>query len=417
MINTLLALAVALGVFFVPNIARSQEKFKTGVSHVRKALREGKIEEALASYVTQARDAEEKALTAESPQQYRKLASSAYATACQAARYAGHFQKAINYCEKGLEIAQKTGDPRTQVKAIGLTVLTYTQKWVGRYKEADRLIDEGFKLVISEPFRSDPWSLRSEAYLYYLRGKILNKQQKYGKAIPLLTKSIYLREAYIAKHLVSEKGNQRSMRTERNGVVLSLRSLAEANRKLGEVEVALKQYQRALSLVKKWELRSNVESNLHGHIGRLHYSENRYPEALESFQRSLALVETRRRRSKVASTSRWIGRVLSKMGKYSEAIVYYDKAIQGVESTRSLLEADYRNSYFEGSLHGYVGIVDAYEQVGNPEKAFDYSERARSRLFLDLLGSRVELSRSTSGLREEEKALNEQLGVIKNKLV
>ena len=416
MINTLLSLAVALGVFFVPNLAQSQEKFKTGISYVRKALREGKITEAVASYELQAREAEEKSLTAESPRQYLMLSSRAYTSACRAARYAGRLQKAINYCEKGLEIAQKTGDPVTQLKAIDSTVLTYTLNRVGRHKEADRLVDEGFKLVISEPFRSDPWSLSSEASLYYLRGKILNKQQKYGKAIPVLTKSIYLREAYIAKHLGSEKGNQRSMREERNGVVLSLRSLAKANRGLGKVELALKNYQRALSLFKEWELRSNVESILHTHIGQLHYREKRYPEALESFQRSLALAETRRRRSTVARTSRQIGRVLSKMGKYSEAIVYYDKAIQGVESTRSLLEADYRKSYFEGSLSGYVGIVKAYERVGKPEEAFNYSERARSRLFLDLLGNRVELSRSKSGLREEEKALNEQLGVIKNKL-
>jgi len=408
--------AVLLGVFFVPNFALSQEKFKTGVSHVRKALREGKIEEALASYETQARDAEEKSLTAESPRQYLMWSSRAYTSACRAARYAGRLQKAINYCEKGFEIAQKTGDPITQLKAISSTVHTYNQKWLGMYKEADRLIDGGFKIVKSEPFRSNPRRLKWEASLYYMRGKILNSQQKYGKAISSLTKSIYLREAYIAKHLASEKVNQRHIKTERNSVVLGLRSLGSANLGLGKVELALKNYQRALNLVKEWKLRSNAESNLHERIGRLHFREKRYSEALESFKRALALQEQRRRRSRIASTSQRIGRVLRKMGKYSEAIVYYDKAIQGVESTRSLLEADYRKSYFERRLNGYVGIVKAYERVGKPEESFDYSERARSRLFLDLLGSRVELSRSTSSLREEEKALNQQLGVIKNRL-
>ena len=61
-------------------------------------------------------------------------------------------------------------------------------------------------------------------------------------------------------------------------------------------------------------------------------------------------------------------------------------------------------------------MVGALLEVGKPAEAFSYIERARSRLFLDLLGSKVELSKAKGDLREEGRALNEQIGAIKAKL-
>jgi CHAT domain-containing protein len=60
--------------------------------------------------------------------------------------------------------------------------------------------------------------------------------------------------------------------------------------------------------------------------------------------------------------------------------------------------------------------MDAVLLAGKPEEAFNYSERARSRVFLDLLGSRVQLSRVRGGLLEEERALNEQIAGLKARL-
>jgi len=406
---------VMLGVFFVPNFAQSQEKFKIGISHVRKALRDGKINEALASLETQAREAEEKALTAEAPESHWRLAAQANVSAGRAARYVGNPQKAITYGEKGFELAQKTGDPTTKILAISSLFHTYNNyNWAGMHGKAARLIDEGFKIIRNEPFRSNPRSFKWEGSLYSMRGRNLYTGQKYREAISQLSKSVSLRETYLAKHLASGKEKRRYTKIERNGIVSTLIYLGRAYFEKGDVEGALVQYQRALHLVNEWRLRSRLQGRLHSDIGKLHFNERRYHEALESFKRGLVLRERRKR--SVADVNGRIANVLGKMGKYSEAIVYYEKAVQGVESTRSLLEADYRKPYFDVSLNAYVGIVDAYEQVGKPEEAFNYNERARARSFLDLLGNKVELARSESGLREEEELLNQQIGAIKSKV-
>ena len=96
MLNTLLALAVALGILFVPNIGQSQEKYGIGTGSVRKALRGGEIEEALAYYEALARESNEKALASGSESDWG-IASKVYHLASIAARYAGQLQKAVTY--------------------------------------------------------------------------------------------------------------------------------------------------------------------------------------------------------------------------------------------------------------------------------------------------------------------------------
>src|SRR5262249_1568182 len=64
----------------------------------------------------------------------------------------------------------------------------------------------------------------------------------------------------------------------------------------------------------------------------------------------------------------------------------------------------------------YASMMRALLSAGKQEEAFNYSERARSRGFLDVLGSKVQLSRAKSGLLAEERALQERIAAIKARL-
>jgi hypothetical protein len=58
-------------------------------------------------------------------------------------------------------------------------------------------------------------------------------------------------------------------------------------------------------------------------------------------------------------------------GKPDEAIRHYQRAIQQIESIRSVLQAEkFRQSYFEGQLRAYVRMMDALLLSGKPEEAF-----------------------------------------------
>src|SRR5262245_42383927 len=146
-------------------------------------------------------------------------------------------------------------------------------------------------------------------------------------------------------------------------------------------------------------------------------SQQNFPRALESFNQALAIAEKQQRPEAIISASTRIGDVLRQIRKFDEAISAYQKAIQQTESTRSLLQSEeYRQSYFDEAVDAYSGIMDALLSAGNREEAFNYSERARSRVFLDVLGSKVQLSRTKSGLFEEERSLNEQVAGLKSRL-
>jgi CHAT domain-containing protein len=138
---------------------------------------------------------------------------------------------------------------------------------------------------------------------------------------------------------------------------------------------------------------------------------------LESFQKALSIAERQQIPAEISSASRNIGDVLWQSGKLDEAITHYQRAIQQIESVRSVLQVEeFRQSYFEGQLRAYVRIMDAFLSAGKAEEAFEYSERARSRAFLDVLGSKAQLSRAKGGLLEEERTLQERIAAIRARL-
>jgi len=159
------------------------------------------------------------------------------------------------------------------------------------------------------------------------------------------------------------------------------------------------------------------EYNLYIGVGRIHFRQRNNPSALKNYKRALVLAETQNVPKAISKASYRIGNILRRTGKPAEAIPYYEKAIQHIESTRSLLESEeYRRSYFGGQIRAYEGIIRTLRKLGNGEEAFNYNERARSRAFLDVLGSKVQLSRANSALLVEERVLQERLAALKTKL-
>jgi CHAT domain-containing protein len=132
----------------------------------------------------------------------------------------------------------------------------------------------------------------------------------------------------------------------------------------------------------------------------------------------LSIAESQQTPIWISSASRNIADVLWQTGKPTEAITHYQRAIRQIESVRSVLQTEkFRQSYFAGELRAYVGVVDALLSTGKPEQAFEYSERARSRAFLDLVGSKAQLSRVKSGLIVEERSLQERIAAVRARLL
>src|SRR5215831_13141023 len=212
--------AVLLASFSLPLLAIgcSAPKYQTTFASYRQAIVQGEVKEALASYESQAREAEKNAQGSLFPQRYWQEAVEAYGLAGNAARAAGQLQKAITYGEKALEMAEKSKNPGSLFRAIATLVPIYRQ--VRNFDKARELIEKGIAVAKGLPPNTDPRAFW-EGSLYAQLGDDLVRRREYEKAIDLLSLSVYLQQSYMGTTQSTSSGN--SPRDGRNPVWLNVR--------------------------------------------------------------------------------------------------------------------------------------------------------------------------------------------------
>lgn len=381
---------------------------------VRDALVQGQIEEALQYYESTARDLEADSRSADP---YRSTLAELYVNAAFAAFHSGYFQKAIEYGQEVLNITSslpRSVAEKPQFRAVSVLIEAY--RFVGKYQRSREYIDRGFALVRQFADLWEDWDRASywEGRLHSKLGAVLNLEGKYREAIAVLSKALALSDGL---SFVPRYDGDFRLQSNRGLLILTLRRLGTAHRRLGEWRQALEQYDRALKAIEEWGHTSQYDSGLYAGVGAIQMEQKLYSSALANFKRALELAERRQpNATEVVARSQQIGQLLEKMGNTAAAIPYYVRAAQGVESIRGRLEFDYRASFFGKELSPHVATVEAMSEIGRIEAAFEFSERARSRLFLDLLGHKVELGRVHGKVGEAGEQLDRRLIAIKNKL-
>jgi CHAT domain-containing protein len=377
----------------------------------RRAIIRGEIREFLAAMEANALEAEKNAATSWFSRRYYLVeASNFYRAASSAASTSGQIQKAISYANNAWELAEKAEDHEVQIQAI--LVLARLHASLEQHAKAREWLEK----VIGMLPQVSPWTRRVswEGQLFRLMGNDFLRNQEFQKAIDSFSYSLQIQESRL-DHL--RRVAPKWVENAQNSVLGSLYSLASAYQGAGEFEDALKAYERGIEFVRRFGAKSTVESGFYQGLGEIYLQKKDFPRALENLKRAFALAESQQRSAALSSASLRIGDVFNQSGKPAEAIAYYQNAIQHVESTRSLLQSEaFRQSYFEGHLDSYFRIMSALLSAGKSDDAFYYGERARSRVFLDLLGNRVQLSRIKGGLLEEERALQERIAGLKASL-
>jgi CHAT domain-containing protein len=406
----------ALAVFIVacaivPGRVSAQSKYEAIPASTMDAIARGEAREALSAMEAQGLEAEKNAASSPSPQRYQVQAARAYSEAARAALSLGQLQKAIAHGSKALEMAEKTQDPGLQTTAIYQLQQSYRS--VGNHAKAREWIDKGIEVTQ----RITDERSRRFSHAGFLRelGIDLLRQGKRAEAIQNTSEALRLFEDYLA--FLNSRPDVRlkfpgALRRTQENIVYTLYRLGLAHQRAGNVEDGIRAYERGLGFIKESGLKTNVEVHLHSGLGDLYLRKKDFPRAQENLEQTLAMAERLRLPNFVYLASSQLGDLNLQTQRPVEAIPYYKKAIDSIESTRSLLESEeFRSSYFEDKRATYGSMIVAQLRAKNSAEAFNYSERARSRAFLDILGSKIQLARSGT-LLEHERALQARISVL-----
>ncbi|MGH9425140.1 MAG: tetratricopeptide repeat protein, partial [Terriglobia bacterium] len=315
------------------------------------------------------------------------------------------------YATKSIEVAPKITSPFNnssgQTRAALRLALAYRQ--LGQFAKSTEWLQKG--LEIAKKIPAGAQKNRFEAILHNELGVDLLRNGAIEEAINNMSYSLQLVE--------SELAQRRRNRSPRENILITMSwvltiadSLGNAYLSAGNSDQAIDTYQRGLGHIQQSKITTQLEGSFYRGLGQAFLGKKDFARAREHLTKALEIAERARDGIVIQQASSDLGDLLRLTQKPAEAIPYYKKAIEIIESTRSLLQSEeLRSGFFEDKRQTYTGMIVAHLDEKKVEEAFTYSERARSRAFLDILGSKVQLSRSGS-LLEHERALQARISVL-----
>ncbi|MDZ8257256.1 CHAT domain-containing tetratricopeptide repeat protein [Nostoc sp. ChiQUE01b] len=171
-----------------------------------------------------------------------------------------------------------------------------------------------------------------------------------------------------------------------NNLGNAYRELYEGNRAenleqaLDYFNAALKFYSRE-TLAQDWAM---VQNNL----ALTYYDQGQIELAIVCFRLSLEICTPTTLPTDCLQYGGNFGDKALELGRWTEAIEGYDFAIKAVEQIRAWSCSEIRRQQIlQGTIEVYEKIVQACINAGQIEKAFEYSERSRSKRLVDLMAS------------------------------
>jgi CHAT domain-containing protein/Tfp pilus assembly protein PilF len=334
-------------------------------------------------------------------------AAIAYSNAYSSARALGRLQDALVLGQKAVEMAERSRSSRHLAPALiqlghAHMALNAPGKAIPLLESAARHAKEAG--ATNSEANSYTWLARA----YRRIGNPDLAMQSTEKAASVLESAVTQMRA--GKQRLGPQGQAVLRRMERN-YANTLLAIAGNHLALRQMEPARAAFQKALDAAKRSGSPYLMAEAQHG-LGAVAMFQGDWVPAARLLEEALRLSQ---QPSFAQGVRRHLGLVYRQMGKHPEAEVLLRQAVASIEDVRSQLQSEeHREAFVEDKMGAYGNLIGVLFDQRKFAEAFDMSERARARAFLDLLGNRVSLSKGRSAaLMAEEKALQERIVQLK----
>ncbi len=334
-------------------------------------------------------------------------ATIAYRSAATSARALGRLQDALVSSQKAVEMAERSG--KAQLLADPLINLGWSLQALSAPEKAILAFERGTEVARQT---GNTWALASG------HSGLSNTYRHLGhleKAIEHGQKA-----SEIFGDFLTAKSKEWSYDPKRRRWLRNLEVQYSTHQsQLGWNHVALAQwpqardaFQKELAIGERIHVAHLVVESRHG-LGTVALRQQDFPTAVTLLEDAL---RSSPRPGKLVDIQDKLGRAYRGLGQLPEAEAAFRQAMAQAEDLRSLLQSEeLRESFFEDKVGIYEGLVLVLLEQGKVAEAFDVSERARARAFLDLVGNRVLLSRGRSqALIAEEQALRQRIHALRS---
>jgi CHAT domain-containing protein/Tfp pilus assembly protein PilF len=204
-------------------------------------------------------------------------------------------------------------------------------------------------------------------------GVVYNNEERYKDALAAYTEAMKIYE---------ESGiNPR--------IAALMNNIASLNQHQGYLELALESQLEALRLHQELNMPFDLALD-YGNLGTIYLDMKDVTKSEEYFRKGLELAQKLNYFHMIWYCQTGLGRILLEQGKREESLTYFKQAIDILEGLREkLTSSEMKRGFFEKKLLAYDLTVEVLWDLGRFEEAFNYTERARARSFLDILGGTI----------------------------
>ena len=368
------------------------------------AARRGDGRRAVAFYEGAAKDFEARGMPVEAAQALIDLA--------RIARPVGAVQQGLRSGLRAIDLlkAAPRNDAILTDQANAYLFVGALYRSAGSLGEAQRFLQEGAQL--SPNFATSQRRLFWSGAFGRALGELAFARRHYPAAGQQGAEAVKQLEQFLANQ--STSGFDLGRRNAQRHLVLALSLVGDVERRTGNTAAAMQALDRAVQTARDLGA-TELELGARNSLGYLAMSKPDIPEALRHLEEAKRLATATGNPTYQMWATNGIGRAHFREGRFAEALEAYKDAVALAEGLRgSLQDAALRSGFLEDKQEMYIGAVFSAVALRKHEEAFAFAERARSRAFLDLLGGQTVLSKGkTRALVDEEVRLRARLAAAK----